>query len=228
MRKDVSFYWEIVESLLNYLQEDLCTIEIKDWQQEFRHVQFWLQKLIVHLITINMRSDSFLIGCLNFIFVYSYDIESNIISVRFNSIREEINRKLTFWELQILKWESELSAKNQYLHYLLWINKFFHFVKKSKDDAMWKHDWRIVNKLIGSFVVDHNWQKVKKHNRSHLVLINLLMLNCDQLVSLIICQMKLTHSSHEMDHHLNIISFQKYKQIVSIKVEVRIVWKSHL
>lgn len=130
MWEDISFNWGIIKSLLNYLQENFCTVKIEYWQQEFRHVQFWFQKLIIHFVTIYMRSDSFLVRCLDFIFIYLNNIESNIICVCFNCIRKEINWKITFWELQILKRKTELSSKNQYLHYLFWINEFFHFFKK--------------------------------------------------------------------------------------------------
>jgi len=156
MSEDVAFDGQIVKGELQNFQENLCGVEIENWQKHLRHVQFGLEEPFVQLITLDVSVNSFVIGCEDLIFVHLDKVKRNIVSICFNGIREVLDNKRCFRNLQELDRQSELPGQDKNLDDFFWNNVLVHVFKETKSLLMGKDNVGINHILFFSLIFNHN------------------------------------------------------------------------
>lgn len=130
MREHIAFQLSIIDLNLDDLQKDFGGVEVKDAKHHFGHVKLWLQELSIDLVALDMHIKGTLRVCIDVFLVDLEQVECNVIRVRLNGIRKEVNMEWDLVFFDELQWKSEPPCKNENLNYLILDNEFWVIFQK--------------------------------------------------------------------------------------------------
>lgn len=169
--------------LQNVFQEDLCRVEVKDVDHHSTHVKLTLQILTIDRVTLDMSVNSALTILVDFFFKDFQQIESNVVRVTLNCIREKLDVEWNFPVLHKLKGKSESASQNEDFQYLIGNNELSMLFQEVQNVVVTEKDLTINFEVVFSLVFNHHGNEIQQLNRSLLVLVNLSSFDGDQLVT---------------------------------------------
>jgi hypothetical protein len=208
MRKQIVLKLSVIDLGQDLLKEDLCRVEVKDVDHHFGHVQLRLEELPVDLVTLDVGVNSLLPVQIDLLVKYLQQVEGNVVRVAFNGIGKELDVEGDLFIIHELQRKSESSGQDQDFDHLIVKHKLLVSIQEFQNVVVRKLNLRIDLEVVFSFVVDHHRNEVKQTHRGLLVLVYLRAFYANELVALILLDLKHALDLQNVRYHFVVMSLQ--------------------